>query len=71
MTQVSQAARSIFHLSVNTVSVAECIMLHKQAVLSRTDEMRLILRRHLVIFHTIDTVHLRHIKLSFRPTDAH
>jgi hypothetical protein len=24
-----------------------------------------------LIFHTVDTVHLRHIKLSFRPTDAH
>jgi hypothetical protein len=22
-------------------------------------------------FHTVDTVHLRHIKLSYRPTDAH
>jgi hypothetical protein len=21
-------------------------------------------------FHTVDTVHLRHIKLSYRPTDA-
>jgi hypothetical protein len=23
------------------------------------------------LFHTVDTVHLRHIKLSYRPTDAH
>jgi hypothetical protein len=23
-----------------------------------------------VLFHTVDTVHLRHIKLSYRPTDA-
>jgi hypothetical protein len=23
------------------------------------------------IFHIVDTVHLRHIKLSYRPTDAH
>ena len=22
-------------------------------------------------FHTVDTVHLGHIKLSYRPTDAH
>jgi hypothetical protein len=22
-------------------------------------------------FHIVDTVHLRHIKLSYRPTDAH
>jgi hypothetical protein len=22
-------------------------------------------------FHTVDTMHLRHIKLSYRPTDAH
>jgi hypothetical protein len=22
-------------------------------------------------FHTVDTVYLRHIKLSYRPTDAH
>jgi hypothetical protein len=22
-------------------------------------------------FHTVDTVHLRHIKLGYRPTDAH
>jgi hypothetical protein len=23
------------------------------------------------LFHTVDTVHLRHIKLGYRPTDAH
>jgi hypothetical protein len=23
------------------------------------------------IFHTVDTVHLRHIKLRYKPTDAH
>jgi hypothetical protein len=26
---------------------------------------------HFCGFHTVDTVHLRHIKLSYRPTDAH
>jgi hypothetical protein len=28
-------------------------------------------KRYTTKFHTVDTVHLRHIKLSYRPTDAH
>jgi hypothetical protein len=35
------------------------------------EDKLLIYKTNICTFHTVDTVHLRHIKLSYRPTDAH